>query len=106
MTSASVLRALLPIIKSDIRSLRLRTSLSWMFPVIALASPAPGQSFTSGRGSGMNPSLTLQPSAGELRAAQSGDDVRAVAHQLPDELRAIILDHQDDRALIESAVTG
>ncbi len=44
MTRVSRLRARLPIIKPDIRSLRLRTSLLWVFAVMALASPAAAQS--------------------------------------------------------------
>ncbi len=45
-----------------------------------------------------------QPTAPEPGAAQSGNDVRTIAHQPPQHASVIVLDHQHDRALVKSKV--
>src|ERR1700730_8505590 len=45
-----------------------------------------------------------QPTVGETGAVESGNDVGTPAHQLPEQFRTIVLDHQDDWTLIDSEV--
>src|SRR5690349_9611949 len=48
--------------------------------------------------------LPGEPSACEARAAQPAHDVWVAPHRVPHEPRAIVLDHRDDRSLIDSQV--
>ena len=45
-----------------------------------------------------------QPSLAESRAAEAGHDRRTFAHQAPEEPRAVVLDHQGYRSLVEPVV--
>src|SRR5437773_10859583 len=46
----------------------------------------------------------LQPAAAEPGVAQAGANIKAVAHQPPDQLAAMVLDHHDHNALVEPEV--
>src|SRR5207245_9520304 len=46
----------------------------------------------------------LQPAAAEPGVAQAGANIRAVAHQPPDQSGAMVLDHHDHDALVEPEV--
>src|ERR1700730_16062024 len=48
---------------------------------------------------------SCQPATRESGTTQSAADIRAPPHQLPNQPRAIILDHQDDDALVEPEIT-
>lgn len=43
-----------------------------------------------------------QPSTSESRALQSDSDVVVVAHESPDQSAAFVLDHGDDRPLVDA----
>src|SRR5688500_1744311 len=45
-----------------------------------------------------------KPSAAESRPPQSGDDCRATAHDVPKQAGPVVLDHQNNRPLIDSEV--
>src|SRR5256885_5972156 len=45
--------------------------------------------------------LPHEPSSGEPRPAQPAHDVRVVAHHAPHQSATIVLDHRDDRPLID-----
>src|SRR5262245_26998398 len=47
-----------------------------------------------------------EPAAADARAAQPVSDVRALAGQAPDQLAALVLDHEHDRALVDPEVPG
>ena len=47
-----------------------------------------------------------KPAAGKSAGPESGHDVATAAQQLPHQSRFVVLDHQDDRPLIETAVPG
>src|SRR5512145_169251 len=63
--------------------------------------PHPHSSLESG-------SLTLarQPPSAEPRATEAGFDVRTAPHEPPDEIGAPVLDHEQDRALIDTEVVA
>src|SRR5690606_39249171 len=42
-----------------------------------------------------------QPAAAESRAAESAHDVLVLTHQTPQHLRPVVLDHQQNRTLID-----
>src|SRR5687767_7375800 len=53
------------------------------------------------------PTLSLiKPTSGETRSLQAGLDVGVRAHHPPDEPRAVVLDHRDDRSLVDAEVIG
>ena len=47
-----------------------------------------------------------EPSARESSPPQALDQVRTPPHQTPDEIAALVLDHEHDRALVQSEVPG
>src|SRR4051812_4646638 len=47
-----------------------------------------------------------QPSTCEARPFQTRHHVRILAHRFPDQTAAIVLDHRDDRTLIDSQIVG
>src|SRR5688572_10382324 len=50
--------------------------------------------------------MALQPTAAKPGAPQPGRDEGTVAHQAPDQLRAVVLDHHHHDSLIESVVAA
>ena len=51
-------------------------------------------------------SHSVEPTAGESRPPQSGDDGRTTAHDVPDQPSAVVFNHQDDRPLIDAEMYG
>src|ERR1043165_1737874 len=47
-----------------------------------------------------------QPSAGKVGATHPAHDVGVLAHQFPDEFRAPVLDHRQDRTLVDAEIIG
>src|SRR5207253_8434770 len=47
---------------------------------------------------------SVEPSAREARPLQPLHDVRILAHRSPDELRPVVFDHRDDRALVDPEI--
>src|SRR5262245_26912389 len=79
------------------------------FTAASPAGPAPsttrsyrsaGFGLRQSRGSGIAAEL-LQPATAKPRAPQPARDVRAVAHQPPEQLRPMVLDHHHDDALVQ-----
>jgi hypothetical protein len=75
------------------------------------ARPAAGSTGPVGQGSRSTPGscrsrsgARSQPAAGESRPPQPSDDVWAVAHQAPHHTRPVVLDHRDDRPLVDAVV--
>ena len=48
----------------------------------------------------------FKPTAGESGLLQSADNVLIFPHRFPDQIGAIVLDHRDDRSLIDAEVIG
>src|SRR6476646_7624037 len=48
--------------------------------------------------------MLLQPAATESRSQQPGHDDGATAHDVPEQARPVVLDHQHDRTLIDAKV--
>src|SRR3712207_6669236 len=48
----------------------------------------------------------LQPPARKPRAAEAADDVRVPLHEIPQQSRSIILDHEEDRPLVDPEVVA
>src|ERR1700680_1167541 len=46
----------------------------------------------------------FEPSVGETRFPQSAPDVRASPHEIPHETGSLVLDHRDDRTLIQTVI--
>ena len=49
-------------------------------------------------------SLAAEPTPGKACSSKTTDDVGAASHQTPDEFGTIVLDHQNDRTLIQTIV--
>src|SRR6476659_735984 len=50
--------------------------------------------------------LTIKPPAGESGFLQAGDDVLVLPHRLPHQIGPVILDHCDDRPLVDAQIIG
>ena len=53
-----------------------------------------------------NSSRRGEPAAGEAGALQAGPDVRIGVHHPPDHVAAVILDHREDRPLVDAEVVA
>src|SRR5262249_17909794 len=65
---------------------------------------APRRQKEVGRGGPSPPSPSLQPAARKPGALQAADDVLVLPHGLPDEAAPVVLDHGEDRPLIDPQV--
>jgi hypothetical protein len=59
----------------------------------------------------ISPGITLprrvrEPATGESGGPESGHDMAAATQQFPHQSRTVVLDHHDDRPLVEAAVPG
>ena len=51
-------------------------------------------------------SHAAEPAAGKARPLEPAAEMRIAAHHLPDEAAAVILDHRQDRALVDAEIVG
>src|SRR5271166_2652307 len=51
-------------------------------------------------------SISLKPASSKTRPAQSGPDRRASTHDVPEQARPVVFDHQNDRPLVDAEVIG
>src|SRR6478736_2621536 len=60
-----------------------------------------GGGFMFGRGGGR---FAVQPATGEAGAFQALADIRIFAHDFPHQVAAVVLDHRDDRPLVDAEI--
>src|ERR1700690_2850048 len=82
-----------------IRSLAVSRALGQLAEWSTPFAPLPNDSLRA-----LGLAFGFEPSAGETRFPQSAPDVRASPHEIPHQTGSVVLDHHDDRTLIQTVI--